>query len=248
MMTLFAAASVAGGLTTQAITQYLFWIGTVAMGCGTAFFWLERTNVLPRYRSALTVAGLVTGVACFHYFRMANVYTGGEFPTAYRYIDWIITTPLMLIKFPLLLGLGKEGRRFLVPLVVLDLAMVITAYVAEVSPLGGGQWWSFFITACLFELAIVYQLFTKMKDAIASAPAPIASALRWMRGFIFIGWAIYPIGFLMALGGTTGGDLREIFYNIADVINKVGFGLVAYYGIKTMSELESAKQPPAAEV
>ena len=236
---ILAAAPSAGGLSIEAITQYLFWVGTVAMGCGTAFFWLERSNVLPRYRSALTVAGLVTGVACFHYYRMAGVYAEGEFPTAYRYIDWIITTPLLLIKFPLLLGLGKNGKGFLVPLIVLDIAMVVTAYIAEVSPLGGSTWWGFFLVACGFELGIVYVLFSKMKTAINAAPAPIAESLRLMRGFIFIGWLIYPIGFLMALGGSTGGDLREIFYNIADVINKVGFGLVAYQGIKAMSDLEA---------
>ena len=239
MTSILATAPVAGGLTMESITLYLFWIGTVAMGCGTAFFWLERNNVLPRYRSAMTVAGLVTGVACFHYFRMAAVYAEGSFPTEYRYIDWIITTPLMLIKFPLLLGLGKENvKRFLIPLVVLDLAMIITAYIAEVSPLGGFSWWSFFLIACLFELGIVYLLFAKMKDSIAQSPEPIANALKLMRGFIFIGWLIYPVGFLMALAGPVGGDLREIFYNVADVINKVGFGLVAYYGMKAMSDLE----------
>ena len=63
-----------------------------------------------------------------------------------------------------------------------------------------------------------------------------------MRGFIGIGWAIYPIGFLMALSGPAGGDLREIFYNIADVVNKVGFGMVAYFGIKTISEMSSSKE------
>ncbi len=246
---LIAAAPLEGGLDVTALTQYLFWISTVAMGCATAFFWLERGSVVPRYRSAMTVAGLVTGVACFHYYRMAGVYAGGEFPTAYRYIDWIITTPLMLIKFPLLLGLGKKGRQFLVPLIALDIGMIVTAYIAEVSPLGGGSWWTFFLIACVFELAIVYVLFAKMNTAINGAAAPIAKALRIMRGFIFVGWAIYPVGFLMALSGPVGGDLREIFYNVADVINKVGFGLVAYYGIRAMAhvdglrELEVEKEP-----
>lgn len=237
---LFASA-LDGGLSISAITQYLFWIGTVAMGCGTAFFWLERNNVAPRYRSALTVAGLVTGVACFHYYRMAGVYAAGDFPTAYRYIDWIITTPLMLIKFPLLLGLGKEGKRFLTPLITLDIAMILTAYIAEVSPLGGAAWWGFFLIACACELGIVYLLFAKMKDAIDRAEPPIARALRLMRQFIFVGWLIYPLGFLMELACEAGGDLREVFYNIADVINKVGFGLVAYYGIKTLSDMETQK-------
>ncbi len=240
MNDIILAASVQGGLSTTAITQYLFWIGTVAMGCGTAFFWLEKNNVLPRYRSALTVAGIVTAVACFHYFRMAGIYASGNFPTSYRYIDWIITTPLLLVDFPLMLGLNKGGgRRFLLPLIVLDVAMIVTAYIAEVSAIGSTMWWTFFLVACAFELAIVTTLFVTMGSSISAAPAPIAAALRTMRLFILVGWAIYPIGFLMALSGATGGDLREIFYNIADVINKVGFGLVVYGGIKAMSDLDA---------
>lgn len=230
------AVSPSGGLGISDLTLYLFWVATVAMACGTAFFWLQRSEVLPKYRSTLVVSGLITGVAAFHYYRMATVFAGGEFPTEYRYIDWIITTPLMLIKFPMLLGLGKRGRTWLAQLVALDVVMIVTAYVAEVSPLGSGSWWSFFIVACIAELAIVGILYRGMGSAITEAAAPIASALRGMRAFILIGWLIYPIGFLMALAGPDGGSLREIAYNIADVINKVGFGLVAYYGVKAMSD------------
>jgi bacteriorhodopsin len=57
-----------------------------------------------------------------------------------------------------------------------------------------------------------------------------------MRLFILVGWTIYPVGFLMALGGSQGESIREICYNIADVINKVGFGLVAYAGIKALAD------------
>ncbi len=239
MTIISAATAIEGGLSIEAVTQYLFWIGTVAMGCGTAFFWLERNSVAKKYQSTMTVAGLVTGVACFHYFRMAGIYSQGDFPTEYRYIDWIITTPLLLLKFPLLLGLGKDGKKFLIPLLVLDVLMVVTAYIAEISPIGGVTWWAFFLIACLFELGIVYLLFNKMRASIGAAPAPIAKSLRLMRMFIFVGWLIYPIGFLMALAGPMGESLREIFYNIADVINKVGFGLVAYAGIKAMGDLEA---------
>ncbi len=238
MMTVLAEITSAGSLTMSSITQYLFWIATVAMGAGTVFFFLERSSVDPKYRSVMTVAGLVTGIACFHYFRMAGTYAGGDFPTEYRYIDWIITTPLLLVKFPLLLQLGPKGKGLLVQLVSLDIVMIVTAYIAEVSAVGSGQWWSFFIIACIAELAIVGLLYSKVSGVIATAPAPIARSARTMRLFILIGWAIYPIGFLMALGGGTGADLREIFYNVADVINKVGFGLVAYAGIKALSQVD----------
>ena len=70
------------------------------------------------------------------------------------------------------------------------------------------------------------------------SPQPIAKAVRLMRTFILVGWAIYPIGFLMALTGESGGAFRELFYNVADVINKVGFGLVAYNGIKAIAAVD----------
>ena len=230
--------AVAGGLGIESLTYYMFWIATVCMGAATLFFILERTSVPVKYRATLTVSGLFTGIACFHYFRMAAIYEGGGFPTEYRYIDWIITTPLMLIKFPLLLGLGSKAKKLFTQLICLDLAMIGTAYVAEVSTVGSGTWWGFFLVACVAELLIVATLYGQMNNAILDAPQPIAKAVRLMRTFILVGWAIYPIGFLMALTGDSGGALRELFYNVADVINKVGFGLVAYHGIKAIAEVD----------
>jgi len=236
--TLIAQATIEGGLTMQSVTQYLFWFVTVAMASGFVFFLAERNNVAPEYRSVLTVGALICGIAAFHYFRMSGIYAAGEFPTEYRYIDWLITTPLLLIKFPLLLNLGKKASGIFFSLVALDVGMILTAYIAEVSAVGGPAWWIFFLIACAFEAAIVGVLYLTMSRVIDEAPAPISRSAKRMRLFVLIGWAIYPIGFLMALTGDTGGALREIFYNVADVVNKVGFGLVAYAGVK---ELMKAK-------
>lgn len=229
----------------QSLTLYLFFAGTVAMGAGALYFFLERTAVPSKYQSALTVSGLICGIACFHYYKMTNQYmTGESFPTALRYVDWLFTTPLLLIKFPMLVRLGNSGggkqhnvgQGTFWTLVGLDVAMVVTAFIAETSPLGSGAWWGFFLVACVFELAIVAVLYGTLGGAIKDAPWQIARALKSMRLFILIGWAVYPIGFLMALGGA--GEYREIVYNFADVINKVGFGLVAYYGIKSYVAME----------
>jgi len=225
----------------QSITLYLFFAATVAMGAATAYFVLERGNAPAKYRSVLTVAALVTGIACFHYTKMTSQYMyGGNFPTALRYIDWLFTTPLLLIKFPLLLQMGDRGRKFFLQLVALDVAMIATAFVAETAPVGGTTWWGFFLVACVFELLIGAVLFLSMGRAIREAPRSIASALHTMRLFILVGWAIYPIGFLMALTGA--GEYREIAYNVADVINKVGFGLVAFHGIKTLGDVDQARR------
>ena len=227
----------------QSITLYLFFAGTVAMGAGALYFFLLRDSVDPVYRSSMVVAGLICAIACFHYFKMTHVYqeSGGEFPTALRYVDWLFTTPLLLIKFPLLLRMGDRGSRFFCQLVLLDVAMIVTAFIAETSPVNSEKWWTFFLVSCAFELLIVGVLYAQLGTAIANAPVPLARALETMRLFVLVGWAIYPIGFLMARSGY--GELREIVYNVADVINKVGFGLVAYHGITAMSHISSESRP-----
>ena len=219
----------------QSLTLYLFFAGTVAMGAGALYFFLMRNTVDVVYRSTMVVAGLVCAIACFHYFKMTHVYqeSGGTFPTALRYVDWLFTTPLLLVKFPLLLRLGDKASKFFVQLVTLDVGMIISAFIAETSPVGSSNWWTFFVVACVFELLIVAILYLSLGSAIEKAPAPLAKSLQTMRLFILVGWAVYPIGFLMAYSGY--GELREIVYNVADVINKVGFGIVAYWGIEAMS-------------
>ncbi|MFM7243496.1 MAG: bacteriorhodopsin [Planctomycetaceae bacterium] len=224
----------ANGTLFQTLTLYLFFAGTVAMGAGALYFFLLRDDVAPEYRSTMVVAGLVCAIACFHYYKMTGVYQSGQgFPTALRYVDWLFTTPLLLLKFPLLLRLGDRGSKFFWQLVGLDVAMIVTAFIAETSPVDSQRWWTFFLVSCAFELMIVGVLFVSLGQAIANAPAPLAKALGTMRLFVLVGWAIYPIGFLMARAGA--GEYREVIYNVADVINKVGFGLVAYQGIKAMS-------------
>lgn len=252
MLLLLADAATAAALSMdftknadvlQSITLYLFFAGTVAMGAGALYFFLLRTEVDPAYRSAMVVAGLICAIACFHYTKMTAVYqqSGGDFPTALRYVDWLFTTPLLLVKFPLLLRMGDRGTRFFWQLVLLDVAMIVTAFIAETSPVDSPRWWTLFLVSCGFELLIVGVLFLQLGQAIDSAPPPLARALVIMRLFVVFGWAIYPIGFLMARSGY--GELREIVYNVADVINKVGFGLVAYHGIKALGLTTAAWQP-----
>ena len=229
----------AANTPVESLTLYLFFAATVAMGAATVYFLVERSSLPSRYQSVMTVAALVTGIACYHYIKMTEQYmAGGNFPTALRYVDWLFTTPLLLIKFPLLLQMGSRGGKFFTQLVVLDVAMIVTAFIAETSPIGGSTWWTFFLVACGFELLIVAVLYLSLGGAIQSAPESIAKALRTMRLYILIGWGIYPVGFLLALLGA--GEYREIAYNVADVINKVGFGLVAYAGVKALVNKEES--------
>ncbi|MEM1071407.1 MAG: bacteriorhodopsin [Planctomycetota bacterium] len=240
------------GLSVEGITMYLFWVGTVAMGAGTAYFWLMAGNVPREYRSVMIVAGIITGVAAYHYARMSGLYleqvaglfdangnriegaTIGQFPTAYRYIDWLITVPLLVLEIPLLLNMKTRGGALFKTLVGASVVMLVLAWVAEESPIGGGTWWVTYLLSCAAWLYIVYVLYTKVSSEMQSAPPSIQKSLKTLRLFILVGWTIYPVGFLMALGGDTGESIREICYNIADVINKVFFGLVCYQGVKAL--------------
>lgn len=242
------------GLSIEGITMYLFWVGTVAMGAGTAYFWLMAPTVPRAYRSVMIVAGIITAVAAFHYYRMSGIYleqvaglftaTGeripgaeiGQFPTAYRYIDWLITVPLLVLEIPLLLNLGKRARGLFYSLVGASVLMLVFAWVAEESVVGGASWWINYIVSCLAWFYIVFILYTKVNEQMQTQPPSIVRSLKTLRLFILVGWTIYPVGFLMALAGPEGESIREVCYNVADVINKVFFGLVCYQGVKVLSE------------
>lgn len=236
-------------------TQYMFWVGFVGMAAGTLYFLVERNSLAPEYRSTATVAALVTFVAAIHYYFMKDaVGTSGllseitGFPTEIRYIDWLVTTPLLLVKFPLLLGLkGKASRTLLISLIIADIIMIIAGYIGESSiNIAGGftqlGLWSYVI-GCIAWLYIIYLLFTNVTKAAMDKPAPIRKALLQMRLFILIGWAIYPIGYAVTLfaSGVEVQLVRELIYNFADLINKVGFGLVAFFAVKTMSTVKKSQ-------
>ncbi|MEI4460874.1 bacteriorhodopsin [Exiguobacterium indicum] len=236
-------------------TQYMFWVGFVGMAAGTLYFLVERNSLAPEYRSTATVAALVTFVAAIHYYFMKQAV--GEsgllseidgFPTEIRYIDWLVTTPLLLIKFPLLLGLkGGKGRSLLTKLVIADIIMIIGGYIGESSiNLAGGftqlGLWAY-VVGCVAWFYIIYLLFTNVTKAAEDKPAPIRKALLQMRLFILIGWAIYPVGYAVTLftPGIEVQLVRELIYNFADLINKVGFGLIAFFAVKTMSATKNLK-------
>ncbi|MEL7484672.1 MAG: bacteriorhodopsin, partial [Planctomycetota bacterium] len=209
------------GLSVEGITMYLFWIGTVAMGAGTAYFWLMAGNVPRQYRSVMIVAGIITAVAAYHYARMSGLYLEqvaglfdddgnriegavvGQFPTAYRYIDWLITVPLLVLEIPLLLNMKKRGGGLFKTLVGASIVMLVFAWVAEESPIGGASWWINYLISCAAWLYIVFVLYTKVTKEMQSEPPSIQRALKTLRLFILVGWTIYPVGFLMALGGDT---------------------------------------------
>ena len=218
-----------------------FWLISMALVASTAFFFLERDRVSAKWRTSLTVSGLVTLVAAVHYFYMRDVWVEtGSTPTVFRYIDWLITVPLLMIEFYLILSaIAKVPTGVFWRLLIGTLVMLAGGYVGEV---GYVPVWPAFIVGMIGWAYILYEIFVGEASKInaASAPPSVQSAFNLMRWIVTIGWAIYPIGYFF--GYLTGGSPAEsaaalnIVYNLADVLNKIAFGLIIWNVASNESE------------
>jgi len=229
------------------ITQAFFMLGFVAMAAGTLYFVLERGDLKPEHRIAATYAGIITFIAAIMYWIMTDFVgffdqSAGEIGASmpYRYIEWLLSTPLLLLEFGLIVAIaGAATKGFVTRIVIADIIMIVTGYLGEVSVVGALDTWVYFIISSLAWLYIVYAVFQVKLDGM---PAYAANAVKIMRRFVMFGWAIYPIGTsieqFMKLGGadvTAAVAIAAIVYVIADVLNKVGFGMVAVRAAKQAS-------------
>ena len=110
-----------------------FWVISMGMLAATAFFFMETGNVAAGWRTSVIVAGLVTGIAFIHYMYMREVWvTTGDSPTVYRYIDWLITVPLQMVEFYLILSaVGKANSGMFWRLLLGSVVMLVGGYLGE---------------------------------------------------------------------------------------------------------------------
>ncbi|MEM9193987.1 MAG: bacteriorhodopsin [Myxococcota bacterium] len=235
----------------QYILDGSFFLVFVAFAAGAFFFFLERDRVPEDYRLAVRVSTIYLTIAAVNYYYMMDSYAAGDgyFPTSFRYIDWILTTPLMLIKFPLLLGIGPKGVKFMTRLVVLDLIMIGTGFVGEIVPGVAAVHYGMFLLGCIAWLLIVVSMVQALGELPDRLGPAARKAVRTMSMFIVIGWAIYPLGYLAPLMEVPF-EVRELIYNVGDLGNKVGLCLVVYFAAKrTMveraEEADVPSRPPA---
>ena len=221
-----------------------FWIISMALVASTVFFFLERDRVSPKWKTSLTVSGLVTLVAAVHYFYMRDVWVQtGSTPTVFRYIDWLITVPLLMIEFYLILSaITKVPVGVFWRLMIGTLVMLVGGYLGEAGYLAV---WPAFIIGMAGWAFILYEIFAGQAGKInaQSAPPSVKSAFNTMRWIVTIGWAIYPVGYFFGyLTGSSpdaSANALNIIYNAADVLNKIAFGLIIW--TVAVSETENAK-------
>ena len=218
-------------LATDDVVGISFWIATAVMAAGALFFWMERSTVKASWQTSLTVAALVCFVAFWHYMYMRDVWVAtGESPTVYRYIDWLVTVPMQIVEFYLILAactavsLGVFWK-----LLAGSLVMLLGGYFGEtgvLSPMVG------FVVGMAGWIFIIYYIFVgeaaQIKDSAGNENLVLAfDGIKWI---VTIGWAIYPIGYFMGyLGGGVDANGLNTLYNLADLVNKFLFGLVIWY-------------------
>ena len=217
-------------LATDDFVGITFWVVSMGMIASTVFFFAERNTVAQAWRPSVSVAGLVTGVAFVHYMYMRGIWVEtGETPTVYRYIDWLITVPLQIVEFYLILAAVRKvpGSLFW-RLLIASLVMLIFGYMGEagyISALFG------FIVGVAAWIYILFELFSGEagKAMKSSGNKALKTAFSAMRMIVTIGWAIYPLGYLFGyLAGGVDANTLNIIYNLADFVNKIAFGLVIW--------------------
>ena len=234
------------------VVNFTFFVAYISMGAAFIFFMAQRNSVAAEYRSALTLSAIIVAIAAFHYFYMKGLYadytlpklaeamkTGGDTAKIisdsffgiinFRYMDWLVTTPLLVAKIPMAAAHGKKAGKVVTSLIIADLVMIIAGFIGEqyVTEMGSRLMWGTIST--LGYLGIVYILFTTVKDMAKSADANSQMAVKWMSIFVITTWGIYPIGYLVPWFAP-GLDLNIVHavYNIGDQFNKIAPGVVLY--------------------
>jgi sensory rhodopsin len=230
----------ASGLQSGDLVGFTFFLGSVAMFAATVFFFVERSSVSDEWKLSMTVSGLITLIAAVHYYYMRDVWvTSYTSPTEFRYIDWILTVPLMCVEFYLLTKTGLSK------MVSASVVMLVTGYLGEASVCSVFGTHSPAIWGLISGLAYFYIVNEVYQGDVAKAAKKagknIQNANSLLLKFVVIGWGIYPLGYLIGtadgqwysfLADLVNSDTRDLIYNVGDAVNKIGFGLVVWCAAK----------------
>lgn len=211
---------------------FTFFVGAMAMMAASAFFFLSLNQFNKKWRTSVLVSGLITFIAAVHYWYMRDYWFAiQESPTFFRYVDWVLTVPLMCVEFYLILKVAGAKQSLMWRLILFSVIMLVTGYFGEAVFTDQAALWGGISGAAYFY--IVYEIWLGSAKKIAQeAGGDILRAHKILCWFVLVGWAIYPLGYMLGTEGwytsLLGTGSVDIAYNIADAINKIGFGLVIY--------------------
>jgi len=235
------------------------------MAC-TVFFWLRLSDIHDKYKTAMCITGLVTFIAFYHYVRIFNSWveaykfptggsgqntpptmTGQPFNDAYRYMDWLLTVPLLLME--LVLVMKFEGEKDQPPQqqqqkmgAILGAAaalMIILGYPGELITSGNlGMRWLFWVLAMIPFIFIVYTLIIGLKKATETEDENVRPLIELAQRMTVVSWCTYPVVYIFPMLGLKGSNCIvgiQVGYCVADIVSKCGVGLLTYQIARTKS-------------
>jgi len=230
------------------------------------FLLIVLPRVLARYRQALVISAVVCGIAAYHYFRIFDsfkaafvtdapggrgVYTqavGESFNEGYRYVDWLLTVPLLLTELIIVLALARKLQTSLLyRLIPASVLMIGLGYPGEIS--GDDAIRNIFgLLSTVPFIYILYVLFVELTRSLERQPAAVRGTVSRMRYLLLATWGVYPIAYLFPLLGFDGADawvIKQAGYSIADIAAKAVYGLLIYKIARVKSYVDD---PAFAEV
>ena len=217
--------------------NFTFFIGCMAMMAASAFFFLSLNQFDKKWRNSVLVSGLITFIAAVHYWYMRDYWaTNMTSPTFFRYVDWVLTVPLMCVEFYLILKAAGATKQLMWKMIFASVVMLVTGYFGEAvytSGTGPAVWG---LVSGLAYFWIVYEIWMGSASKLAAAAGgAVLSAHKTLCWFVLVGWAIYPIGYFLGYLSGAGADAATLnwVYNLADYINKIAFGVIIWAAAKS---------------
>ncbi len=256
---------VAAGIQVNELTsgQYdtvynLLSLAIASLGFTGLYLVLSQRRVLARYRNAVVISAMVCFIATYHYIRIFDnfkesyeteaqggqgtyVLTNIPFNEGYRYVDWLLTVPLLLVETIAVLALAKAVQKsLLTKLVIASVLMIALGSPGEITTdVGPRLLWGTLSTIPF--LYILYVLFVELSASLERQPVQVRSTVGKLRIMLVGLWGVYPIAYLMPVVGFDGPDafvLRQAGYSLADILAKAAFALVIYKIARVKSEVE----------
>ena len=207
----------------------------------TIYTLVSQHRVLPKYRNALVMSSMVTFIAGYHYLRIFDSFKHASengmvkldgsqdaFNEAYRYVDWLLTVPLLLVEVIAVLALTREvSRSLIMRLVPASAAMIALGYPGEISSVQNTQVLYGVLSTIPF-LYILYVLFVELSKSLDRQPAGVAETVGRLRLLLIATWGVYPIAYIFNIVGDASSSsfvTVQVGYTMADVLAKCVFGL-----------------------
>lgn len=216
--------------------------GTAVMLGAFVYFLTQMNSVAKAYRSGVAVSAIVVGIAGYHYYRMWSAFAEGTMNEGYRYADWLITVPLLIVELLVVLGVAGDARRKLMTRLIPATALMIAlGYPGETSTDNGTKW-LWWILAMIPFVYILWVLVGELRAAKSRESGAVSSAINRATMVLLITWCVYPIAYLFPVFDAESQGLevlRQAGYTVADITAKALYGLMILGIAKARSANES---------